>query len=145
MESFKSGSRRLHRQSQRGIVLVAVLVLLTISLTLFGIWARQLIREQGHLGTERQRLQAIRLAEAGLERAIALRAADSTFEKQIWSVPASQLDQKHDAEVRISVTPDGRAGTLRYEATAVFPVGDVHSVQLTKSITVSGPIAKDRS
>jgi Tfp pilus assembly protein PilX len=145
VKCFSNRSRRCYRRSQRGIVLVAVLVLLTVSLTLFGIWARQAVLKQSHLETQQRRLQAVRLAEAGVERAVRLRATDSTFNTQVWSVPSLQLDGKHAAEVRINVTPEGSEGTLRYQATAVFPVGDIRCVQITKSVKVSRPISKDRS
>jgi Tfp pilus assembly protein PilX len=131
--------------NRRGIVLIAVLVMLTVSLTLFGIWARQAVLNQGRLDTQQRRLQAVRLAEAGIRRAIALRAADSKFNEQAWSVPPSELDQKHTGKVRIKVAPGGTEGTLRYQATAEFPMGDIRSVQITKSIELADQTSKDRS
>ncbi|HEX3599195.1 MAG TPA: hypothetical protein VHU84_03580 [Lacipirellulaceae bacterium] len=142
-ESCPHYSRARPRRS--GIVLIAVLVMLTVSLTLFGIWARQAVLNQGRLDMQQRRTQAVRLAEAGIKRALALRAADSTIEEQTWSVPPSQLDQKHAGKVQITIAPGGTEGALRYQATAEFPVGDIRSVQVTKSIELADQTSKDRS
>ena len=127
-------SRR--RRPNRGVVLVVIIAILSISLVLFGVWARQAVNEQVRLETQQKRLQAIRLAEAGVERAIALRAADRQFKSATWSVPAAQLDAKHSAEVRMKVVPGDEQGTLRYEATAEYPFAAVRRVQITKSIEI---------
>ena len=68
--------RITHRPSfrsmpRRGVVLVAVIALFTLSLTLFGIWAGTVVRERGHLENQQFRLQAARLAEAGMQRGLA--------------------------------------------------------------------------
>ena len=50
-------------------MLVTVIVVLSISLTLFGIWARAVLRERTRLASQQFQLQAARLAEAGVHRA----------------------------------------------------------------------------
>jgi hypothetical protein len=135
--------RKRRPAARRGVVLLVIIVLLSVSLVLFGVWARQAVNEQDRLETQQKRLQTILLAEAGLQRALALRAADPKFEQETWSVPAAQLDQKHAAEVRISVAPGASQGTLRYEAVALFPVGAIRHVQLTKSIEIPNPVPTD--
>ena len=127
-------SRR--RRPNRGVVLVVILAILSISLLLFGVWARQAVNEQVRLETQQKRLQAIRLAEAGVERAIALRAADRQFKSGTWSVPAAQLSANHTAEVRMKVVADDEQGTLRYEATAEYPLATIRRVQITKLIEI---------
>src|SRR5882672_7440978 len=87
---MRGGVRR-----QRGFVLVAVLVLLSVSLTLFGLWSRAVVREHSSLATQQFRLQAGELAAAGLQRAILQRAANPKFAEEVWSVPASELDNTH--------------------------------------------------
>jgi hypothetical protein len=113
-----------------------VLVLFTISLTLFGLWSRAVIRDRNSLATQQFRLQAERLAEAGLQRAISMRAADAKYADEVWSVPATELDSTHAAQVRIRVSPTSDAGGNRYEATAEFPVGALRRVQITKSVEI---------
>jgi Tfp pilus assembly protein PilX len=121
---------------QRGVVLVAVIVVFSVSLTLFGLWSRSVIRERRSLATQQFRIQAVRLAEAGLQRAISLRAADAKYAEEVWSVPASELDNKHAAQVRLRVAPTTNADKLRYESTAEFPSGALHRVQITKSVEI---------
>jgi uncharacterized iron-regulated membrane protein len=117
----------------RGIVLIVLIMIVSVSLTLFGVWARQVVREQNRLSIRQWRQQAVRLAEAGVQRAIVRRSADSQYAEETWSVPAEQLDKSHAAEVRIHVVPNLGANTLRYEATAEFPAGAVRRVRITKS------------
>jgi len=144
-EMFVTGipaNRPLRRSPRkRGMVLVAVLVLFSISLVLFGLWSQAAIRERRTLSTEQFLSQAERLAEAGLERAIALRASTAQFTGEVWSVPAAQLDNTHAAQVRIRIAPTSNATGNRYEATAEFPAGSTYRAQITRSVEIpdSGP------
>jgi len=124
---------------KRGVVLIAVLVLFAVSLTLFGLWSQAVIREHSRLATQQFRIQAGRLAEAGLQRAVLLRANDAKYVEEVWSVPATQLDNTRAAQVRIHVAPTSDSGGIRYEATAEFPVGVPRRVQITKSLTIPNP------
>src|SRR6188472_1140134 len=99
----RSVRSRGHAMQKRGVILIAVLVLFSLCLTLFGLWSRAVIRERSNLASQQFRLQAGRLAEAGLQRAIAIRATDSNYVDEVWSVPASDLDKAHAAQVRIRV------------------------------------------
>lgn len=125
---------------KRGFVLVAVIVLFSVSLTLFGLWSRAVVRERSSLASRQFRLQAGQLAEAGLQRALSMHATDAKYADEVWSVPASELDTTHAAQVRIRVASTADAGRIRYEATAEFPVGAVHRVQLTKSVDIPNPV-----
>jgi hypothetical protein len=125
---------------KRGMVLIAVLVLLSVSLTLFGLWSRAAIREHSSLATQQFRVQATRLAEAGLQRALSMRATDAKYAEEAWSVPASELDNTHAAQVRIRVSPTSGVGDIRFEATAEFPVGALHRAQITKSVEIPNPV-----
>jgi hypothetical protein len=118
---------------------------LSISLTLFGIWARAVLRERSRLANQQFQLQAIRLAEAGVHRAILRRAADSNYQGEIWSVTADQFDKTRAAEVRIRIALTTAANTTRFEATAEFPAGTVHRARITKSIDLTNPVPSDES
>jgi Tfp pilus assembly protein PilX len=130
---------------KRGVVLIAVLVLFAVSLTLFGLWSQAVIREHSRLATQQFRVQAVRLSEAGLQRALSLRANDAKYVDEVWSVPATQLDNTHAAQVRIHVTPASDTGGIRYETTAEFPVGVPRRVQITKSVVISNPAPMKKS
>ena len=136
----RGGATRKH-----GIVLVAVLVLFSVSLTLFGLWSQAVIREHNRLATQQFRLQAVQLAEAGLERAVSLRGADAKYADEVWSVPASELDATHAGQVRIRVAPTSDTRGIRYEATAEFPVGALHRAQITKSVEIPNSVPMKKS
>jgi Tfp pilus assembly protein PilX len=143
-------SRRIARPSRRathrrGVILIAVLVIFSVSLTLFGLWSRAVIREHRSAATQQFRIQASRLAEAGLERAVILRATNAKYDQEVWSVPAAQLDATHTAQVRIRVAPTSDARAIRYEATAEFPAGTLQRAQITKSIEIPNSVPMNKS
>jgi len=134
-----------HRPRRRGVVLVVVLVTISISLTLFGLWARTIVQEHRRQANQQFRLQAARLAEAGVRRAMQRRAADPQFEEDTWMAPAEHLGGTHAAKVRIRATPNDDTTALRYEATAEFPTGAVRRAQITKRIEIATPLSGNES
>jgi hypothetical protein len=136
---------RARASQKRGVVLVAVLVIFSVNLTLFGLWSRAVIRERSSMITEQFRLQARQLAEAGLQRAVARRAADANYMDEVWSVPAAELDTTHAAQVQLRVTSTSDPSRLRYEAVAEFPVGAVRRVRITKSVELLQPTPPNKS
>jgi Tfp pilus assembly protein PilV len=131
--------------SRRGIVLVAVVVVSAISLMLFGLWARAAIGQQQQMRSQQYRAQAVRLAEAGVRRAVARRTADSQYVEEVWQIPAQVLDQINSAQVRIRVTTDVGADKIKYEATAEFPAGAVRRAQVTRHTETSRPVPEGES
>jgi hypothetical protein len=73
------------------------------------------------------------------------RAANANFAEDVWSVPASELDNTHAAQVRIRVAPTSNPGVIRYEATAEYPVGNLHRVQITKSVEIPNSAPPNKS
>lgn len=133
------------RPRRRGIALVAVLVLFAISLTLFGLWAKSAVRERQHLASKFLRVQAQQLAEAGVHRAMALRAADPEYDEEIWSVPAESLGGTRRAEVHIRISPTQDAAAIRIEATVTYPVEAVRHAEVTRRIEIPNPSTRDQS
>src|SRR4029079_5625679 len=74
MAHKRRGGPRSRKQRRHGIVLVAVIVMIAVSLALFGLWAGAIARERYRLDLPQFRQQAESLAAAGLERAVARRA-----------------------------------------------------------------------
>jgi hypothetical protein len=135
-------SSQIHRDVTRcaqrpGVVLVAVIVTLTIGLALFAVWAQTIVRERRQMANQQLRLQAVRLAEAGIQRALARRAADPDYGAETWSVPATHLGGKHAAAVRIRLTPAENTAMTRVEATAEYPVGALRRAQFSTRIEVA--------
>jgi hypothetical protein len=117
--------------------LIAVLSIVAISVTLFGVWARRIVSERARLQIEEVRQQAISLAEAGAQRAIARLNMDSTFTSEDWTVTAKELGNGHTGVVHLKVIAS--ADQRRVEATAEYPIGALRSVQITKTIEL--PVA----
>lgn len=136
-------THRTNRHGNRGFVLVAVVVLLALSMTIFGVWAKSAVQEHRWLDSEALRLEAGRLAEAGVARAIARRANDSQYANEVWKIPADELASHHAADVQIRITPSGSA--LRVAATAEYPAGAVHRARITKQVEISNPAPGDES
>jgi type II secretory pathway component PulK len=128
-----------------GVALVAVIALFAVSVTLFGLWAKAAVRERQRIVSHQSRVQAQRLAEAGISRAMARRAADPQYNKETWSLPAKVLSGTHTAEVRIQVLPAQDGAAVRYQATAVFPVDAVQHVEITKRIDIPNPLPRDET
>ena len=129
------------RHRKRGIVLVAVLVIFTISLVLFGIWTRAALAQHRRLQMDQMRLQTVRLAEAGLRRAVLRRQADPQYEGETWQVPADALGGSQLAQVIIKVNQTANAGATVYEAVAQLPAGAERRMQLTKRVEVPSSTA----
>jgi hypothetical protein len=131
------------RYSRQGVVLVTLVVLMAIALTLFGIWAQSAVHEHRRQASRLWRVQAARLAEAGLARAVARRAADPQYAGEVWSVPAESLGGIYPAKVQIRVGPTPIAEAVRYEAQAEFPSGAIRHAQITKRIEAPHTISRD--
>ena len=124
------------RRKPRGIVLVAVLVVFTIGLTLFGIWTHAALAQHRRLQTDYMRLQTARLAEAGVRRAVLRRNSDSQYEGEVWQVAADAFGGSRTAQVRIQVKQTANNGAIVYEAMAQFPATVERRAQVTKRIEV---------
>src|SRR3989304_5162039 len=123
---------------RRGFVLIAVLVVAVLAMALFGLWAKEAVREHRRLAGQQLRLQAGRPAGAGLQRALAQRAGNQEFSGETWSVPADQLGGTRAAEVHIRLAPvaDAEADALRVEAVARFPVDTLDRAQITRQFDI---------
>ena len=116
---------RVIRRPKRAAILVVLIFIMTLVATLFGLWGRQVLREQHQLETQKYRLQAVRLAEAGVRRLAAKHALDEEFQNESWTVPADQLDNRHAAIVRLQLHKADDGSPTKYVATATFPADSV--------------------
>jgi hypothetical protein len=131
--------------SRRGIALIAVVALFAISLTLFGVWAKAAVEQHARFHSHQYRVQTVRLAEAGVRRAVARRLADPQYETEVWRIPAELLATSHAAEVQIRVAQGSAAGTLLYEATAEYPDGVARRARITRRIETFNPTTGNES
>jgi Tfp pilus assembly protein PilX len=131
------------RQAERGFMLISVIVVLALSMTLFGLWAQAAIRQHRWLEGEALRMQATRLAESGVARAIKRRANDRGYTEETWSIPAAEFQSRNAAGVRIRIAAIG--DELHVAATADYPADAVRRARITKQIDILNPIPGDES
>lgn len=129
------GTIRWRRQPQ-GVALVTVIVAMAIALALFAIWGRTVVQQHHRAAARQHRLQAARLAEAGIRRAMALRAANPQYNEETWTIPREALGGAHSAEVRIRVAP-AEANSTRYQVTAEYPAGTPRRVRASRHIEIT--------
>jgi Tfp pilus assembly protein PilX len=136
--------RKVSSKHPRGVALVLVIVAMSIALALFAIWTRAIVQAHRRSTSRQSELQAVRLAEAGVRRANALRAANSQYNEETWSIPKENMDGPYAAEVRILVTPIVETSLVRYQATAEYPAGATRRAQVTrKAETPATPSGTD--
>lgn len=132
-----------NRRTRPGFVLVTVIVVIVLALTLFGVWAKSAISQRRGLDGIAARMQAERLAESGVARAIERLAAAPDYTGETWSIPADELQRRDSAEVRIQVRTSG--DEVRISATADFPAGDARRARVTKQVDVLRSNSRDAS
>jgi Tfp pilus assembly protein PilX len=117
--------RRRHLMRRRsGLVSVVVL----ITLFVIGLIGMALLKvafaRRAELGMEERRVQAIWLAESGVDRAIARLNASAEFAGETWEVSAEDLGGRGAATVAIQVekVPD-RPARRKVRVQADFPIG----------------------
>lgn len=127
------------------MVLIVLIVLFAISMTLFGLWAQSAVREHQRLALEAYRMQAMRLAESGVSRAVARLAADPQYDGERWTVSAADLGGRHAAEVTIRVTSASEASRRHVEAIARYPVDSDRRAQVTRRRDIPNAISGNES
>jgi Tfp pilus assembly protein PilX len=91
------------KRARRGAALIMVLVCLSVAVAAVLGMLRSAIVEQQQLRSQRQQLQAARLAEAGIERAYAQLRSAATYSGEVWKVSAEELGGADAAAVTIRV------------------------------------------
>jgi type II secretory pathway component PulK len=126
-------------------ILVVLIVVMTIVITLFGLWARQAVSEQRRIEMQAYRLQAVRLAEAGVQRLLATRAITSANRTESWSIPAESLDGRHTAIVKFQIISETDGESTKYVATATaeYPAESLRREVVTRSVSVPVPNSTD--
>lgn len=124
---------RRQRLPRRGVLLVIALICLLIVSMIGMTVLRTAATQRRQTLREQLRIQADWLAEAGLERAAARWAADADYDGETWQIPASELDGRHAAVVRITLRPMKADPERRMVSiTAEFPKDDVQRARSSK-------------
>jgi hypothetical protein len=134
---------RFWKRRRPAAILVILIVVMTIVITMFALWARQVVSEQRRIEMQANRLQAVRLAEAGVQRLLATRTATLAARTESWSIPADQLDGRHVAVVLLKAIPATDGKSTKYVATAECPSESLRREVVTRSVSVPGPNSTD--
>jgi type II secretory pathway component PulK len=135
--------KKLARQ-RRGVVLFAVIVVITVAAIFFGSWLKTTMSERLVIRSQQYALQSSVLAHSAIERASARLRSDADYAGETWRVPASALDGRHDAVVEIKVeqaTPDASQRRVRVQAD--YPAEPARRVRNTLEINIA--IAQERN
>jgi hypothetical protein len=127
----------LIRRARPGFVLVTIVVVIALAMSLFGLWAKAAIGQHRWLDVAALQMQAERLAEAGIARAVDRHTADPEYSGETWTIPAAELQSRGPAEVRIQIEATG--DELHVSVTADFPAGADRRARVTKNIEVLDP------
>lgn len=119
------------RRRQEGAALLYVLTFVTLLVVLTTIFVATVCQTMARVHGSRRKLQALNVAEAGVERAIyALVKSKGTYR----GVAGSRLDE---GAFSVHVRPvDGQASAYRISSTGVFPV-HVRGARRTVHVTIS--------
>lgn len=99
------------QRRQRGAILIVVLVCLAVAAAISVTVVRQIAAERQAVQMNYRSVQALWLAEAGLERAAARLAADPKYNGETWAIPAMEL-----------VADEGKRGQSPSAGTAVVKI-----------------------
>lgn len=130
---------RTHR-SRSGIALLAVLLCLTIVLSLMAAWLRMLVLERQGARQQQASLQAAWLAESALDRAAARLTADPSYTGETWHVPADELGGHDSGEILIQIEapPDRpQQRTIRVQADYPLALSRRHRASKTMEATIA--------
>jgi Tfp pilus assembly protein PilX len=135
-QSRASGTSK-HGGRRRGAVLVIVLILLLAVVVVIGSLMCMLLAEQRQLRSHDDRLQAMWLAESGLQRAAARLTHSADYAGETWAVSAESLGGDRAGNVEIQVQGvAGEPGVRRVQVTADYPADPVHRKRHSKQITI---------
>jgi Tfp pilus assembly protein PilX len=131
---MKSKSRA---DARRGLVLVAMIVLLAVVMLLSAGWAGRVVSERRQARRHVLEVQAVRLAESGLARAEAQLAADQTYSGEVWEIPAEAWEGRRAAMIVIEADRDVEVGEVRLTARATFPAQGDDAIRRSRFTVVS--------
>ena len=125
------------QRRRRGAILVVVLVCLGMAAAISVIVVRQIATERRAAQTNHRSLQALWLAEAGIERAAARLAADPKYTGETWTIPAGELAIDDSGMVNINVeTIAGQAKRWSVRVEADYTNAPEYRCRYVKQIVV---------
>ena len=130
--------RRCRARPRCAAVLLAVLVCLVVMGTVMLAILRSAASEQRQLRGRQQQMQAERLAEAALERALAQVRAAAEYSGETWRVPAEEMGGRFAGVASIRVEPIAeRRHERRVVVSADYPDDNVYRTRTTREAVIT--------
>jgi Tfp pilus assembly protein PilX len=124
-------------RERRGAVLAVALIVFLLCTAILCTLLEGVIRHERQVRDHRQLDQAVWLADAGINRAVAQLRQTDTYRGETWKVAAEELGGALGGKVTITVQPnDQQPGELRVLAQADYPDDDVHRVRQSRETTI---------
>ncbi len=132
----------VRHRNRTGFALVAVIGCLVAASLILATVVRTAAVGYRAAKTEAWQIQAVWLAESGLQRAVWQLHSNADYVGETWTLSAQELGGSHGAVVQIEVeTPAGQPERRLVRARAEYPNDPQHRVRHTKEIWVEVPAA----
>ncbi len=129
---MKRRNRPVPDSRRRGTILIVLAVLLLVAASIAGAVMQAALIDARQLATDRNAVQADRLAEAGLARAAARLTSDPGYRGEEWDIDLAGGER---GKVVVTVV-DSEAGRT-VEAAAVYPVDSDRLVRSRRSAVIA--------
>jgi len=132
---YQTRSKQQHRR--RGSLMIILMICLLLLSVLGGSLVRIGMTQRKQARRESDRLQAIWLAESGVERAAAMLRQDSAYTGEEWTLDKDQITGQFGGDVEIKVKSDASNTNRRIiTVTATYPVNTVQQTRSSKAVSI---------
>lgn len=135
-EAFGSQDRSAGR---RGAVLIVALVCLMLISLILGSLLKLVVTHRRQMRGREHRLQAVWLAESGIQRAVHRLADGSGYGGEEWNIPAEEIGGRHAGRVKITVETSDADDERTVIVEAIYPYRETKFAKRTKQVTVQVP------
>ena len=124
------------QETRRGVSMLIVVITLVVLTAVFGAMLQHILLANRQLKQEAHRLQALVLADSGIERAVQQLRLNPAYDGEVWKLTETELPGA-PGEVTIELVA-GEAVEQTIRVVAKFPLDSELGAVATKSVSV-GP------
>jgi type II secretory pathway component PulK len=111
----------MNRRDRSGLAMLIVIALVAVSALLLAGVMKSIVTHHRQTRLQHEHRQCRLLADAGLERAASLLAADAEYQGETWSLAEAETGYRDDARVEIKVERNDDGEPTEVIATATIP------------------------
>lgn len=127
-------------RDRNGLVLIAALVCLVVSMAIVGTMLKAAIAARRQLHTERDLRQTELLLQAGFERAAFQLASNTAFSGDTWNLADDEIIGRGAGRVTTNIeraANGGRASSWQIHVLAEYPLGRDFPIQRSQTFTIA--------